>query len=65
MITEVLLSTKDKIDGLNQTPSRLIYVSEFLQLFGLRLVEPMPHRAYASERITVLFADIVLVCRVE
>jgi hypothetical protein len=33
-------------------------VSEFLQLFGLRLVEPTPRRAYASERIIVVFVAI-------
>jgi hypothetical protein len=33
-------------------------VSESLQPFGLRLVEPTPHRAYASERNIVFFVAI-------
>jgi len=40
-------------------------VSEFLQFIGLRLVDSAPRSAYASERITVLFAAIVLVSSME
>jgi len=42
-----------------------VNVSEFLQFIGLRLVEPTPHRAYASERITVFVTTIVLMSRME
>jgi len=41
----------------------IYYVSEVLQFIGLRLAEPMPRRAYASERITLHFAAILLVSR--
>ncbi len=53
--------------GLKIFVSRISYrnVSEFLQFIGLRLVEPKRCKAYASERITVLFAAILLVSRME
>jgi hypothetical protein len=34
-------------------------------LIGLRFIENMPRRAYAAERITVLFVAIFLISRME